>query len=812
MEIVNDDMNVPSTTSLENNNKMMVQENTQVLSPSTMIPVNDVLLSTQGEMSSFNKQQPSSIIGKKRERGESGLTTLDNETINTTNKMIKITPSKQNQINDEVRKGVENNNNNNKTTPTTDMVKTNATMMMMKEAPSPGMSKSLNVDANQTKVTEDGWVLVSSPSASAINSEQQVHVTDTDAKKQSTEAMDIEADEAKTTTTTTVVVIEKTPEEIARENLKKAEKDLKESIQDLEKKEQMIHAEMEADEEQKKHDAYLRGLARDLLSLEPATDAVTDCVIDLIADVQEMYYDEKNPWDPREKEELNYDKIDEVNFSMDIESDGGDTNNNKADNNNDNNGLTKVVSKNAIPVDNHPTYYTEHFQKIFNEFAYCNVQYIALSFNDGPLGITLEAIDGRPDLYRVAQLNPDGQAAKKIVLQVGDILRTVNNIEVQGKDFDDVVKIIQKVKRPAIFRFSRHGRCVPLPKKPRPPRSLKERLEDLRYERLQRSVFVAREQTERYKLRFIEANNRMKEAEATAKHVSKQNSELRREINKHVEEQTKRDKVVDKMKSKYQKLTKQAQDAVIQRSLLSTEIARLKEELERNKSELHRSNMTRINELNTQAVSATINPEKNDEMKKKLKLARAKCEQYERSTEKRRMDDAKKAKYLPKRFRKCIRKRLNDQIRIPNECLTGRSGRGEFAITIEHVPDYVFNAIFGNVGKGIDNTGDKTKNSNSNNIDNANKQTIVNGTKIRKMLTSNDVFNCFGKTFRQEQSITIPKPKRFILDLAAIKGEYSLALTYQTDNLSLKIIGVFTCEEAVGMAASLGKNIRLGGM
>ena len=812
MEIVNDDMNVPSTTSLENNNKMMVQENTQVLSPSTMIPVNDVLLSTQGEMSSFNKQQPSSIIGKKRERGESGLTTLDNETINTTNKMIKITPSKENQINDEVRKGVENNNNNNKTTPTTDMVKTNATMMMMKEAPSPGMSKSLNVDANQTKVTEDGWVLVSSPSASAINSEQQVHVTDTDAKKQSTEAMDIEADEAKTTTTTTVVVIEKTPEEIARENLKKAEKDLKESIQDLEKKEQMIHAEMEADEEQKKHDAYLRGLARDLLSLEPATDAVTDCVIDLIADVQEMYYDEKNPWDPREKEELNYDKIDEVNFSMDIESDGGDTNNNKADNNNDNNGLTKVVSKNAIPVDNHPTYYTEHFQKIFNEFAYCNVQYIALSFNDGPLGITLEAIDGRPDLYRVAQLNPDGQAAKKIVLQVGDILRTVNNIEVQGKDFDDVVKIIQKVKRPAIFRFSRHGRCVPLPKKPRPPRSLKERLEDLRYERLQRSVFVAREQTERYKLRFIEANNRMKEAEATAKHVSKQNSELRREINKHVEEQTKRDKVVDKMKSKYQKLTKQAQDAVIQRSLLSTEIARLKEELERNKSELHRSNMTRINELNTQAVSATINPEKNDEMKKKLKLARAKCEQYERSTEKRRMDDAKKAKYLPKRFRKCIRKRLNDQIRIPNECLTGRSGRGEFAITIEHVPDYVFNAIFGNVGKGIDNTGDKTKNSNSNNIDNANKQTIVNGTKIRKMLTSNDVFNCFGKTFRQEQSITIPKPKRFILDLAAIKGEYSLALTYQTDNLSLKIIGVFTCEEAVGMAASLGKNIRLGGM
>ena len=39
MEIVNDDMNVPSTTSLENNNKMMVQENTQVLSPSTMTKI-----------------------------------------------------------------------------------------------------------------------------------------------------------------------------------------------------------------------------------------------------------------------------------------------------------------------------------------------------------------------------------------------------------------------------------------------------------------------------------------------------------------------------------------------------------------------------------------------------------------------------------------------------------------------------------------------------------------------------------------------------------------------------------------------------
>ena len=54
------------------------------------------------------------------------------------------------------------------------------------------------------------------------------------------------------------------------------------------------------------------------------------------------------------------------------------------------------------------------------------------------------------------------------------------------------------------------------------------------------------------------------------------------------------------------------QDAVIQRSLLSTEISRLKAELERNKAELHKSNMSRLNELNTQAVSATVNPQKNE--------------------------------------------------------------------------------------------------------------------------------------------------------------------------------------------------------
>ena len=47
--------------------------------------------------------------------------------------------------------------------------------------------------------------------------------------------------------------------------------------------------------------------------------------------------------------------------------------------------------------------------------------------------ITLEAIHGRPDLYRVSNINPEGQAAKKVMLQNGDILRTVNNIVMQGK-------------------------------------------------------------------------------------------------------------------------------------------------------------------------------------------------------------------------------------------------------------------------------------------------------------------------------------------------------------------------------------------
>ena len=776
MEVVNNDISAPTTT---------------------VGATADIKLIPGGDINA-------SMIGKKRERDDVDVGSKISILPGPNTKQLKMTPTKQ----------VENvlNTFEKAPTPTTDIVKTTTTtnIVVNKNAPSPGTSISIKHAGDN--------ILLSSPSEQQQDGNKSAADTTLLPEQIIPEAMDIEPDTtnatsktaAATTTTaeaslTTAVeeaivvapkppIVEQTPAELAREKLQKAANALKESINDLDAKERKIQAEMDQEEEKRAHDSYLKKLAAELLSLDPITDAVTDCVIDLVADVQEMYYDESNPWDPRQDEGLNYNQLD------DIDTTTGQENDDK---------LTKIVSKNSIPVDNHPTYYTEHFQNIFNEFTYCNVQYLALSFDDGPLGITLEAVVGRPDLYRVTDINPNGQAAKKIVLQNGDILRTVNNILVQGRDFDDVVKIIQKVPRPAVFRFSRHGWCVPLPKRPKPPKSLKERMEDLKYERLHRNLLLAREQQERLKLKAIEESNRRKEAEATTKNVCKQNKMLRAEINKHAEEQSKRDKLVDKMKSKYQKLTKQAQDAVIQRSLLSTEIARLKEELERNKSELHRSNMTRLNELNTQAVSAAVNPQKNDEMKKKLKLARSQLEQLERNTEKRRMEDARKAKILPKRFRKMIHKMLVRQLRIPYECVTGHSGRGEFAVTIENVPDYVFDAIFGTVGKGIDG-GDNSKNNGvSNSSSNA---TIVNGTKIRKMLTSTDVFNCFGKTFRREQSITVPKPKRFVLDLATIKGDYSLALTYQTDILSLKIIGVFTCEEAVGMAATLGKNIRLGGM
>ena len=97
--------------------------------------------------------------------------------------------------------------------------------------------------------------------------------------------------------------------------------------------------------------------------MDPVKDAVSECVIDLLADVQEMYYDKENPWDPREHEELNYDKVDLIEIP---------TKNSMEDNSTKNSNAELLPQK--IPVDNHPTYYTEHFLKIFNEFSYCNIQ------------------------------------------------------------------------------------------------------------------------------------------------------------------------------------------------------------------------------------------------------------------------------------------------------------------------------------------------------------------------------------------------------------------------------------------------------
>ena len=193
---------------------------------------------------------------------------------------------------------------------------------------------------------------------------------------------------------------------------------------------------------------------------------------------------------------------------------------------------------------------------------------------------------------------------------------------------------------------------------------------------------MAREQQEKLKLKAIEERERRQEAEKTSKHVCKQ-IRIKSEINKHVPSKP---NVTSWWKNEvstkncqttqvsvffasgypiilYRSLTNMniLQDAVIQRSLLSTEISRLKAELERNKAELHKSNMSRLNELNTQAVSATVNPQKNEEMKKKLKLTRKQLEQLERATETRRVEDTRKAKFLPKRFRKMILKQIISQ-------------------------------------------------------------------------------------------------------------------------------------------------------
>ena len=166
-----------------------------------------------------------------------------------------------------------------------------------------------------------------------------------------------------------------TPAELAMEKVKKAEEAFKASHNELEKKERAIQEKIDENAEAKEYDLWLTSLARDLTSMDPVKDAVSECVIDLLADVQEMYYDKENPWDPREHEELNYDKVDLIEIP---------TKNSMEDNSSKNSNGELLAPK--IPVDNHPTYYTEHFLKIFNEFSYCNIQFLSLSFEAGPLG------------------------------------------------------------------------------------------------------------------------------------------------------------------------------------------------------------------------------------------------------------------------------------------------------------------------------------------------------------------------------------------------------------------------------------------
>ena len=67
--------------------------------------------------------------------------------------------------------------------------------------------------------------------------------------------------------------------------MKKAEEALA-SHKDLEKKERAIQEKIDEAEEMKAYDLWLKNLARDLTSMDPVTDAVSECVIDLLADVQ----------------------------------------------------------------------------------------------------------------------------------------------------------------------------------------------------------------------------------------------------------------------------------------------------------------------------------------------------------------------------------------------------------------------------------------------------------------------------------------------------------------------------------------------
>ena len=88
------------------------------------------------------------------------------------------------------------------------------------------------------------------------------------------------------------------------------------------------------------------------------------------------------------------------------------------------------------------------------------------------------------------------------------------------------------------------------------------------------------ETQQRLKEKASEAVVKRREAVATAKVISQQNSLLRREINKKNKEGAEVQKQLEKMKNKNGSLRKQAQDAVLQRSILSTEVKKLSAELD----------------------------------------------------------------------------------------------------------------------------------------------------------------------------------------------------------------------------------------
>ena len=315
--------------------------------------------------------------------------------------------------------------------------------------------------------------------------------------------------------------------------------------------------------------------------------------------------------------------------------------------------------------------------------------------------------------------------------------------------------------------------------------------------RLQTRIKHMLETQAQLKEKASDAVVKRRDAVSTAKLISQQNSLLRREINKKNKEGAEAAKQFEKMKTKNVSLRKQAQDAVIQRSILSTEVKKLGAELDVVKTEMHKTNVQTMNTLNAETASATVNPQKNEEVKQKLKLVRAQLEHLEQTTTRRREQDARMAKVLPKRFKKMLIKQIVQQMVVPLGSVCGAPGTNNIGITIEGVPEVVFRALFpDNVGnkKGAPPPSESTK-------------------KRRKYLTEAELSNVFNKTFRMERNVLLPRPRRFLLELITSEddGNVAMVVSYNSDTLTLKLIGAYSIKEAVGMGlGALGKNIRLG--